>query len=264
MRSLLSAALAGALAATGASAQLQINGGQAPTVNPWDALTDALGKTVRTEGCAEEPCTIEAVVLDNQAVGDCLEDVTAMDGYYTIDGRLTYAAEVALKIDAQAIAATRYYRGLIRMPGAGPQRLCVRRSMMVAGMRYDFAIDRPQSAEQLAQVARVSMLQNRSALEMRLAPFLERASRASLNRRDADPSDLIFQSRGTMPIGISVRSIGSRLPISLAGRQIGATDKTLNVQPRLIPDMTVERDGKAMPLAQCKPSVEEALLVVTC
>ncbi|MBN8830004.1 MAG: hypothetical protein J0G94_05085 [Sphingomonadales bacterium] len=265
MRFLLFAGVAAVFAAAGAPAQLQINGGQVPTVNPWDALTGAFGKTVRTEGCAEEPCTIEAIVLDNQAVGDCLEEVTAMDGYYTVDGRLTYAAEVALKIDAQAIAATRYYRGLIRMPGPGPQRLCVRRSMTVAGMRYDFGIDRPESAEQLAQATRVSMLQNRSAIEMRLAPFLaERANRASLNRRDADPAELIFQSRGTMPIAMSVRSIGSRLPISLAGRQIGATDKSLTVQPRLIPDITVMRDGKATPIADCKPSVEGALLVVTC
>ena len=246
------------------SAQLQINGGQTPTVNPWDALTDAMGKTVRTEGCGEDDCAIEAIVLDNQAVGDCLEDVTAMSEYYTIDGRLTYAAEVALKIDAQAIAATRIYRGLVRMPGPGPQRLCVRRTNTVAGMRYGFGIDRPETPEQLAQVARVSMLQNRSAIERRLAPFLERSGRSTINRRDDDPSELIFQSRGTMPIGLSIRSVGLRLPISLSGRQIGASDKALTVQPRLIPELTVEREGKAVPLTECKPSVEDGLLIVTC
>jgi|GEM_PF-3326639 len=263
MRILLTAGLVATLSA-GAPAQLQINGSGQPSVNAWDALTTAYAKTVKLEGCGEGDCSLEALVLDNQAGGACLENVLVTDRY-GFDGRDVAAAEIALKIDAEALAATRYYRALVLFPRKGVQRLCVRSSMQMSGLRFTVSLDRPADADQLTQMARISMSGNSSATELRLAPLTTprrpMTMSPELSQRLAQS---LFISESRFPLSIDIQSSGPNLPIEWAGESLGVTNRTLSVPAAALRDIRVRKDGAAVPIKSCAGLVDQTRLTIRC
>jgi hypothetical protein len=263
MRFLLTAGLA-AMCATGASAQLQINGSAQPTINAWDALTDAYAKTVKVEGCAEGDCSIEGLVLDNQAGGACLDNVLVTDRY-GFDGRDVAAAEVALKIDADALAATRYYRAIVLFPRKGVQRLCVRSTMQASGLRFTVSLDRPQDADQLTQMARISTTANSSATELRLSPLTTPRRRMTMTPElSGRLARSLFISASRFPLSVSVESAGPSLPILWAGQSIGVTNRTFAVPAAALRDIQVTKDGATVPIKTCAGSVNDTRLTIRC
>lgn len=258
------AGLAAMLAATSASAQLQINGSSQPTVNAWDVLESNFSHSIKVPGCTDGACSIDALVFDNQAGGDCFE-TALMVGSYDMQGRTVTGTEVAVKVDAESIAATRYYRALVRVTQPGAQRLCVRRSVQVEGLRFTVTLDRPETAEQLAQAAGVQTRNNRSSSELRLAPFVN--SRGVQARPDGwgeRMASLILYSDRRTAIGVSIRSPGGRLAIGHGDRIIGYTDQNLFVPPHLLRDIYVTKAGEKVAIGSCAKTVDDTDLIVTC
>jgi hypothetical protein len=258
--------LALSLVATGAAAQLQVklDGQQQQQVNAWDALETGLSRSVRAVGCTEGACSVDALVLDNQAAGDCLDDMLVVGGY-EVEGRSVTGTEIAVKIDAETMAATRYYRAFVKVVQPGPQRLCVRRSMQVGGMRYSMTLDRPETAEQLAQAAGVQTRNNRSASELRLAPFVNsRGTQVQPDGWERKLAGLILYSDRRTPIGLSIRVPGSRLPIGHGDRIIGYTDKMVFAPANLLRDLYVKKGEEKLAIGNCAKTVEGIALVVTC
>ncbi|MGF7168807.1 hypothetical protein FHS91_000462 [Sphingobium xanthum] len=263
MRFLLTAGLA-ATCAIGASAQLQINGSGQPTVNAWDALTDAYAKTVKVEGCTDGDCSIEGLVLDNQAGGACLDNVLVTDRY-GFDGRDVAAAEVALKIDADALAATRYYRAIVLFPRKGVQRLCVRSTMQASGMRFTVSLDRPQDADQLTQMARISTSANLSATELRLSPLTTPRRRMTMTPElSGRLARSLFISASRFPVSVSIQSDGPSLPIIWGDQSIGVTNRMLAIPATALREIQVTKNGAAMPIKNCAGSVDDTRLTIRC
>lgn len=253
------------LAATGAVAQLQVNlNDRQSQVNAWDALEKELSRTVKAVGCKDGNCSVEALVLDNQAGGDCFEDAL-MIGSYDVDGMTVTATEVAVKVDSESMAATRYYRALVKAKQPGAQRLCVRRAVQSGGLRFTMTLDRPETAEQLAQATGVQSRNNRSSSELRLTAFVNSRSAPVRPQGWGEKlASLIMYSERRTPIAVSIKSPGGRLAIGHGERVVGYTDKTIYTPPSLLQGLYVTKDGAKVPLSSCAKSVDDVTVVLTC